>query len=94
MADAKVDTLTSQKQEIQDEKNRIKSELDECNRSLQTKMDDIDNLRDQVNRWVDWNTVLIRIISHGRSKGDSLKLVNQKRLTNNHTFSLLGVKNY
>ena len=52
MADAKVDTLTSQKQEIQDEKNRIKSELEECNRSLQTKMDDIDNLREQVNKWV------------------------------------------
>jgi len=50
MADAKVDTLTSQKQEIQDEKNRIKSELEECNRSLQTKMDDIDNLREQVNK--------------------------------------------
>ena len=74
MADAKVDTLTSQKQEIQDEKNRIKSELDECNRSLQTKMDDIDNLRDQVNRWVEWNTVSNQVISHGRAKRDCLKL--------------------
>merc|ERR1712147_87001 len=35
LSDQKVDTLTHQKEEIQDEKNRVKSELDECNRSLQ-----------------------------------------------------------
>jgi len=49
LSDQKVDTLTHQKEEIRDEKNRVKSELEECNRSLQTKMDEIDRYREQVN---------------------------------------------
>ena len=49
LSDQKADTLTLQKQEALEDRNRVKNELEECANSLQEKMDENYRFRDQVN---------------------------------------------